>query len=48
MRTISAIIAIGATPQRVWGVQADLDCYPQWNPLSGCLVVGAVATAGPS
>jgi hypothetical protein len=34
MRTISAIIDIGATPQQVWGVLADLDCYPQWNPLS--------------
>ena len=33
MRTISAVIDIGATPQQVWGVLADLDCYPQWNPL---------------
>ena len=33
MRTISAVLDIGATPQQVWGVLADLDCYPQWNPL---------------
>jgi hypothetical protein len=33
MRTISAIIDIGATPQQAWGALADLDCYPQWNPL---------------
>lgn len=31
MRTISAVIDIGATPQQVWGVLADLDCYPQWT-----------------
>jgi uncharacterized protein YndB with AHSA1/START domain len=33
MRAISATIDVAATPQQVWGVLADLDAYPQWNPV---------------
>ena len=48
MRAISATIDIAATPQQVWGVLADLDSYPQWNPFirsaSGQLAEGATLT----
>ena len=37
-------IEIQSTPERVWDVLADLDKYPEWNPLlcraEGKLVVG--------
>jgi hypothetical protein len=32
MRTVSSEIEIAASPEQVWGVLADLDSYPEWNP----------------
>ena len=32
MRTNSATVDIAAPPDQVWGVLADLDRYPDWNP----------------
>ena len=48
MRSISAVVDISATPERVWAVLADLAAYPQWNPFirsaSGELAEGARLT----
>ena len=48
MRTISATVDIAAPPDQVWGVLADLDDYPAWNPFiqsaSGQLAEGATLT----
>ncbi|HTX26324.1 MAG TPA: SRPBCC domain-containing protein [Streptosporangiaceae bacterium] len=44
MKTVSATIEIGAPPEQVWAVLADLAAYPQWNPIfpdaSGQIAVG--------
>jgi hypothetical protein len=48
MRTISATVDIDAPPDQVWGVLADLDAYPDWNPFiqsaSGRLAEGETLT----
>lgn len=48
MRTISATVDIAAPPDQVWGVLADLDGYPDWNPFiqsaSGRLAEGETLT----
>ena len=48
MRTISATVDIAAPPDQVWGVLADLDDYPDWNPFirsaSGRLAEGETLT----
>ena len=44
MKTMSAIIQIGAPPGAVWATLTDLGRYPEWNPLfreaSGQVAVG--------
>jgi hypothetical protein len=44
MKTMSATIQIDAPPMIVWAVLADLNSYPDWNPLfreaSGQIAVG--------
>jgi hypothetical protein len=48
MRSISETVDIAATPERVWGVLADLPAYQEWNPFirsaSGQLAEGARLT----
>lgn len=48
MRVISATVDIDAPPDQVWGVLADLDGYPDWNPFiqsaSGRLAEGETLT----
>jgi hypothetical protein len=48
MTEISAAAQIGASPQQVWAILADLAGYPQWNPLfreaSGQLTTGSTVT----
>lgn len=48
MTEISAAVQIGASPQQVWAILADLASYPRWNPLfreaSGQLTVGSTVT----
>jgi len=48
MRSISETVDIAATPERVWGVLADLPAYQEWNPFirsaSGRLAEGARLT----
>jgi hypothetical protein len=48
MRTMSATIQVGASPQAVWAVLTDLTRYPEWNPLfreaSGEVAVGSRIT----
>lgn len=48
MTEISATAQVGASPQHVWAVLADLASYPQWNPLfreaSGQLTTGSTVT----
>jgi hypothetical protein len=48
VRTISATVDIAAPSDQVWGVLADLDGYPDWNPFirsaSGRLAEGATLT----
>jgi uncharacterized protein YndB with AHSA1/START domain len=50
MRTISATVDIDAPPDQVWGVLADLDAYPDWNPFiqsaSGRLAEGKPSPCG--
>lgn len=45
---ISATIEIAAAPEQVWAVLADLDSYPEWNPVfreaSGQLTPGGRIT----
>jgi hypothetical protein len=32
VKTVSAVIEIGAPPAEVWAVLTDLSRYPEWNP----------------
>jgi hypothetical protein len=45
MKELRTEIEIAAPPERVWGVLADFDSYPEWNPfirrISGQPAVGS-------